>query len=168
MKLNLLNDIPTLLSLPLTREKVWTVFDRLQWDLANPNSCPSQEVSYGEWLEILNTRLPVRANDKLFLVSSNGNYGLCVNIPPTCQTVFRLLCFIDDSYGLPINRNTCGPEVVKWIENELYDRWKDPQDLLHDLHQEKLTVRDLLGDHSYFEGLSRIGESNVLNIRFGS
>jgi hypothetical protein len=126
--------------------------------------------SFDEWMDFLNSPLKFQTNDALLLITSNRAQGLAIAIPNKIATPKDLLHWIQQTYNTPVTKETCSPEILKWIRDEIKDRWKPmvAPDLISDLNKNKLILRDLLGDHSFWESFCRIGDSNLWNISFGS
>lgn len=145
-------------------------FDKLNWDLASDKEFPYFNGSFEEWLDFLNSPLKFRRNDALLLITSNRAQGLAIAIPKKVSTPKHLLHWIQRVYDTPVTKETCSPETLQWIREEIKDRWSPRlvPDLISDLKKNKLILRDLLGDHCFWEGFCRIGDSNLWNISFGS
>lgn len=166
--LSLVNHLKEILNLEPQESQAWDIFDKIHWDLSSPKSFPFYSGSYDKWLALSEAKLSLEKRDRLLLISSWGNQGLAIDVPQNCRRGDELLHFIRDSYMIPITRHTCTPQMFRWIEDEIHDRWKPSMraSLIKELYAEKLYLRDLLGDHSHFEGISKLG--SLLTISFGS
>lgn len=149
---------------------IWNEFDKISWDLSRDKEFPFYKGSHGDWIDFLDSKLPLRTNDVLLLITSNRTQGLGIQILKEVVHARDMLHWIYKVFDMPVNCRVCSPEIVKWIQGEIKDRWFSPEKerLLRDFRDNRCTVRDLLGDHCFWEGLCRIGDSSVLNISFGS